>query len=147
MNCLSFYRSEEARKAGVKLGVPRPSDAGFDIPCLMDVELKPRAVTLVQTGIHLGIPSGWVGIVKDRSSVAMKGVTTLAGVIDASYRGELKVAMFNLTDEVKTFKCGERIAQLVVVQHLEGGGCEEVEELGSLGETERGSGGFGSTGK
>jgi dUTP pyrophosphatase len=142
-----FFRSEEAKTAGVNLKLPRSGDAGFDLPALKTTEILPKNSALVSTGIHVAIPLGWVGIVRDRSSTAMKGIMCGAGVIDASYRGEIKVLLWNLSNETITFQPGDRIAQLVCMQHLTADGAVEVEELEKLGSTERGAAGFGSTGK
>ena len=144
---LYFYLSEEAKKAGVQFKAPRPSDAGFDLACAEDVVIAPRAQALIPTGLHIAIPQDYVGIVKDRSSIALRGGTTGAGVIDSSYRGELKIVMFNMTDKDLAFKCGERVAQLVLLKHLDDNACEEVASLDTLGETDRNHGGFGSTGR
>ena len=144
---LTYFISEKAKSAEVDFRVPRDLDAGFDIPCLEDVAIEPKSSTLIDTGIHFAIPENWVGFVKDRSSVAMKGGLTAAGVIDASYRGELKILMHNMSEETLRFKKGERVAQMVIIPHLPGTSSLEVAELDKLGETERGAGGFGSTGK
>jgi dUTP pyrophosphatase len=95
---------------------------------------------LIATGIAIAIPDGWVGIIKDRSGIALSGRGfTVAGVIDSSYRGEIKI-VFDRDLEVAD---GERIAQMVIVPHFSG----DVVEVDSLSDTERGSGGFGSTGQ
>jgi dUTP pyrophosphatase len=96
----------------------------------------------VPTGIALEFPSTHGGLVEDRSGLALRGVTTLAGVIDPGYRGEIRVVMTNLSAAPAEIKPGDRIAQLRIVQRIEAV-FEEVEELG---EAARGAGGFGSTG-
>ncbi|MCL4168973.1 UNVERIFIED_CONTAM: hypothetical protein GTU68_001330 [Idotea baltica] len=93
----------------------------------------------------MAVPEGWVAILRDRSSVALRGGVVAGGVIDASYRGEVHVLIHNFGTEVLRFELGERIAQCVVVGHLSA--AFEVEELAELGTTERGSAGFGSTGR
>lgn len=143
---MQFYLSEEARAAGVSFKSPRSGDAGFDIPALEEVSISPGESRLIRTGIHLAIPLGYVGLVRDRSSTALKGAMCGAGVIDSSYRGELKVLLYNFGKEELCFKVGDRIAQLVCVPHLSGEKTEQVDSLEHLGETDRGSGGFGSTG-
>ena len=115
---LKFFLAPGAKEKGVEFKAPRRMDAGFDVPCVYDVEIPPKDFTLIQTGVHLAIPEGWVGILRDRSSVALKGGACTAGVIDASYRGEVKVAMHNLGDEPIVFKAGDRVAQCVIVPHL-----------------------------
>ena len=95
---------------------------------------------MISTGIALEIPTGWVGIIKDRSGVAVSGRGyTVAGVIDSSYRGEVKI----LFDREMDVADGERIAQLVVVPHFSG----DVIEVDDLSPTDRGANGFGSTGR
>lgn len=144
---LQFYRSEEAKAAGVNLKLPRIGDAGFDLPALRLTEIAPKTSLLVSTGVHVAVPLGWVGIIRDRSSTAMKGIMCGAGVIDASYRGEVKVLLWNLSNEAIVFQPGDRIAQLVCMPHLTADGALEVSELEKLGLTERGVAGFGSTGR
>lgn len=144
---LTFFRSEEAKESNVTLGIPREGDAGFDLPALEDVEIKPNSKILLRTGLHLAIPLGWIGLIRDRSSVAMKGGAVTAGVIDAGYRGEVKVLMHNLTSEAITFSKGDKIAQCLVIPHLPGTASLEVAHIDELGKTERGEGGFGSTGR
>ena len=97
----------------------------------------------VATGIALEFPSTHGALVEDRSGLAVRGVTTLAGVIDPGYRGEIRVVMTNLGTEPVEIKAGDRIAQLRVVERIEAS-FEVVEELGDAA---RGVGGFGSTGK
>lgn len=143
---MQFFLTTEAVKAGLTLKAPRVGDAGFDIPTLEDVNIPPGVSRLIRTGIHLAIPLGYVGLVRDRSSTAMKGAMCGAGVIDSSYRGELKVLLYNLGSEPLSFKAGDRIAQLVCVPHLIGENTLCVDSLERLGETDRGAGGFGSTG-
>ncbi|MBP9837123.1 MAG: dUTP diphosphatase [Proteobacteria bacterium] len=144
---LKYFLNEKATKLNLELKVPRAGDAGFDLPCLEDTEIPVAGFALVPTGVHLSIPEGWVGLLRDRSSMALKGATIVAGVIDASYRGEVKIAMHNLGKQPLVLKVGERIAQCLVVPHLAGSESLRVNSEAELGDTERGSGGFGSTGK
>ena len=123
-----------------------PGDAGLDLAACERVELGPGERAVVGTGLAVAIPEGYAGFVQPRSGLALKhGVTCLntPGLIDAGYRGELKVLLIN-TDPREDFlvKRGERIAQLVI-QRVEKVSFREVDELPS---SERGSGGFGSTG-
>lgn len=125
----------------------KPGDAGVDLRATTDVVLEPGARALVPTGIAVAIPRGYAGFVQPRSGLAMKhGVTCLntPGLIDADYRGELKVLLIN-TDRTEPFKIqrGERIAQLVIqaVEHV------AFDEVDQLDETPRGEGGFGHTGR
>jgi dUTP pyrophosphatase len=118
-----------------------PWDAGLDLHAAEDVTIKPGEIKAVRTGIKVAVPRGFVGIIKDRSSRAVKGLHTLAGVIDPGYRDELKVVIVNLSNEEIVIRKGERFAQLLVVPvaYLDP---YEVEEL-PPGDTRRG--GFGST--
>tara|TARA_B110000014_G_C20008238_1_gene522665 strand:+ start:587 stop:1024 length:438 start_codon:yes stop_codon:yes gene_type:complete len=125
----------------------KPGDAGCDLLAAEDVTLESGGGrALVPTGIALAIPEGYAGFVQPRSGLAVKnGVTCLntPGLIDSGYRGELKVLLIN-TDPTAPFKIvrGERIAQLVI-QKVEVVQFDEIDELPS---SERGEGGFGSTG-
>lgn len=123
-----------------------PGDAGMDLRAVEHVELKPFERRLVATGLAIAIPDGYAGFVQPRSGLAIKqGVTVLntPGLIDSRYRGELKVALINLDPE-NTFvvEPGDRIAQLVIQK------VEQVvwDVVDSLDATERGAGGFGSSG-
>ncbi|WP_294440098.1 dUTP diphosphatase [uncultured Slackia sp.] len=123
-----------------------PGDAGMDLRAIEHVELAPFERALVSTGLAVAIPEGYAGFVQPRSGLAIKqGVTVLntPGLIDSHYRGELKVALINL-DPNNTFEVnpGDRIAQLVI-QKVENVVWNVVD---SLDETERGQGGFGSSG-
>lgn len=120
-------------------------DAGMDLHARERVLLRPSERTLVPTGIAVAIPVGWVGLIHPRSGLAAKhGLTVLntPGTIDAGFRGEIKVILINLGDDVVVLERGDRIAQLVI-QKVEIATIVEVE---SLDETARGEGGFGSSG-
>lgn len=103
---------------------------------------EPGSTVAVRTGLALELPSSHGALVEDRSGLALRGVTTLAGVIDPGYRGELKVVLTNLGAEPQTVAPGHRIAQLRVVERIQA----VFEETDMLAETPRGQGGFGSTG-
>ena len=125
-----------------------PLSAGVDLKANLSeaITLKPLERSLVPTGLFLAIPAGYEAQVRPRSGLAAKhGITVLnsPGTIDADYRGEVKVILVNLSPEPFVIEPGERIAQLVVAR-FEQVSWEEVERLD---ETERGAGGFGSTGK
>jgi dUTP pyrophosphatase len=118
--------------------------AGADLSCIEAFTLGPGERKLVPTGLAVEIPPGWYGRVAPRSGLAANhGVDMLAGVIDCDYRSELKVLMINLGDAPVSFDAGDRIAQLVIERAAV---CDYV-WVNELGETERGDGGFGSTGK
>lgn len=121
--------------------------AGMDLRAALEepVTLEPGGRALIPTGLQMALPEGYEAQIRPRSGLAWRhGVTMLntPGTIDADYRGELKVLAVNLGDEPFTVSHGDRIAQMVVapVQQV------FVEEAGELPETERGEGGFGSTG-
>jgi len=121
-------------------------DAGADLCAAYAMTLLPGEFKLVPTGIALAIPLGYVGLIHPRSGLAAKhGITVLntPGTVDAGYRGEIKVILINHSKEVYNIERGERIAQLVI-QKVEGAFFDPVDELDA---TERGNGGFGSTGK
>jgi len=123
------------------------SSAGMDVRANIDspVVLKPMSRALIPTGLFLEIPHGFECQVRPRSGLALKkGVSVLntPGTIDADYRGEVGVILFNMSDEDFTVENGERIAQLVFAPVLQ----VEWDESEMLTETERGVGGFGSTG-
>lgn len=122
--------------------------AGMDLCANLDqpIELQPLERKLIPTGLYLEIPAGFEAQVRPRSGLALKnGITCLntPGTIDADYRGEVGVILANLSNEPFTVNDGERIAQLVIAKH------ETVSwiEVNELSETQRGEGGFGSTGK
>ena len=120
-----------------------PDDAGLDLYALEDASLAPGAGGIVKTGVALAVPDQHVGLVCDRSSMAKKGLKTAGGVIDAGYRGELGVMLWNISGQTHAIKKGERIAQLLVIPIA----VPAPIEVQDLGATARGAGGFGSTGK
>jgi len=121
-----------------------PGDAGMDLFAAEELTLGAGEVKAVPTGIKVAIPEGYVGLIWDKSGISLQGVHRLAGVVDAGYRGEVKVVMVNLGKESYVFKKGQKVAQMLIqpVQAVE---VADVGE-GDLDETARGAGGFGSTG-
>lgn len=131
---------------------PTPSyetkqSAGMDLRANLDepIVLKPLQRAIVKTGLFMALPTSYEAQVRPRSGLAAKkGITVLnaPGTIDADYRGEIGVILVNLSNEDFEVKDGERIAQLVIAKH------EQIEwvEVSELNETDRGTGGFGSTG-
>ena len=117
-----------------------PGDLGYDLYALKRVILEPLRPTAVPTGIAVEFPEGWGAFIKDRSSMALKGVHTLAGVIDSGYRGEIRVVMVALRGRV-VIEAGQKIAQMVPVKVVE---WDVVE--GELSDSEREGRGFGSSG-
>lgn len=124
-------------------------DAGYDLYSIDDSPLFGSQRRLFRTGIAIEIPEGYYGRIAPRSGLALKnGVDVLGGVVDANYRGEIGVILLNTTakgDELQIthIKKGDKIAQLIIEK------CHEVEwqEVSALTETDRGAGGFGSTGQ
>jgi dUTP pyrophosphatase len=117
-------------------------DLAADLYAVAGVVLEPGATMAVATGIALEFPATHGALVEDRSGLAMRGLTTLAGVIDPGYRGEIKVVVTNLGAVAAEIKAGDRIAQLRIVQRIEA----RFEEVRELVEAPRGAKGFGSTG-
>jgi dUTP pyrophosphatase len=122
--------------------------AGMDMRANLDeaIALGPLERALVPTGLFIALPAGFEAQVRPRSGLAAKqGITVLnsPGTVDADYRGEIKVILVNLSNETVHINDGDRIAQLVIARHEQA--VWEVAEV--LGETTRGAGGFGSTGK
>lgn len=122
--------------------------AGMDLRANLDesIVLKPLERKLIPTGLFIELPVGYEAQIRPRSGLAIKkGVTVLnaPGTIDADYRGEVCAILINLSNEDFIIEDGERICQMIIAQHAQAAWVE-VEELG---ETERGTGGFGHTGK
>lgn len=134
------------RRLDARAVLPRKGhadDLGWDLCALETVEIPAGQLGRIQTGIAFEFPAGVGGFVKDRSSWALRGLHTLAGVIDPGYRGELVVVVANLGPDTLRIKAGERCAQLVLI----GLQPARLEERGELAASDRGSGGFGSTGR
>ncbi len=122
--------------------------SGMDLRAFLQepISLKPLERTLVATGIFIELPNGYEAQIRPRSGLAIKqGITCLntPGTIDADYRGEIKVILINLSNEIQTINDGDRIAQMViqVVEQI------EWQTVVNINETIRGEGGFGHTGK
>ena len=122
--------------------------AGMDLYVCIDapVAVKPHETILLGTGVCMEIPKGYVGLVYARSGTATKrglAPANKVGVIDSDYRGEIKVAMHNHSDVERVIEPYERVAQLVITPYV----MADLREVDDLNGTERGAGGFGSTGK
>jgi dUTP pyrophosphatase len=122
-------------------------DLGYDVYALDQVMIPPRGQAIVATGISVEVtsPSGepMGALLRDKSSVAARRLALTGGVIDAGYRGEIKVLMENLGDEHAVIKAGDKIANLIPYPVLTG----EVEIVDDLAESRRKAGGFGSSGR
>ncbi len=120
-------------------------DAGMDLRAAEDVLLPPGETRLAPTGLSLEIPSGWEAQIRPRSGLALRHSITMPNApatIDPGYRGELQIILLNLGREPYQVRAGDRIAQMVIARY------EAVEwEEGELGESARGAGGFGSSGR
>ena len=119
------------------------TDSGADLFALERTVLPAHGIVKVRTGIAVELPQNTSGIIWGKSSVESKGIKTMAGLVDAPYRGELLVCMYNLNESEFVFEAGQKVAQLVVLPTL----YPTFEEVAQLSDTSRGSGGFGSTGK
>jgi dUTP pyrophosphatase len=117
-------------------------DLAADLYAVSSWTLEPGETVAIPTGLALAFPSEYGALVEDRSGLALRGLTTLAGVIDPGYRGEIKVVLTNLAPISHSISPGDRIAQLRLVRRIEA----TFEVVDSLDETARAAGGFGSTG-
>ena len=124
----------------------KQGDAGMDLTSRQTVEIAPQGTVMVGTGVAMEIPEGFVGLVFPRSGLASKrgvNLTNCVGVIDSGYRGEIKAPLYNAGHETQVVERGERVCQIVIVPFVT---CECV-KVDELSDTERGDGGFGSTGR
>jgi len=117
-------------------------DLAADVAVLQAAELAPGEIKALPTGLAFEFPPDFGALVEDRSGLALKGICTLAGVIDPGYRGELKVVLINLGKTPFQFQAGDRIAQLRIVRRVE----VDFIEVDALSSSERDVRGFGSTG-
>lgn len=124
-----------------------PTDLGFDLFTVDTVPIPAGSVVAVSTAIAARFPEGWGGIIKARSSQGKVGINILGGVVDQGYRGEIIVLVHNTNDPQseghEIYHAGDKIAQLVLVQVFPG----TAEETDRLENTDRGTSGFGSTGR
>lgn len=119
------------------------TDAGLDIMSPIDAVIPSRDSFVIDTGVHVELPYGTVGLLKSKSGLNVKHGITSEGVIDVGYTGSIKVKLYNNSYESYEVKRGDKITQLVVVSCL----FPDVELVDELEETERGNNGFGSTGR
>ncbi len=138
---MQVYRENK----NAELREPRSGDVGYDIVIPYNVTLPPHTPVKLETGIHIALPDQTAGLIWDKSSVGVRGVKVLGGLIDTSYRGDLTVVLINLTNEPVEFLAGQKVAQLILVSYTTPV-ISFVSNLDDLGKTERGEGGFGSTG-
>lgn len=120
-----------------------PTDAGLDLYAKNNAVIRPGTWAQFDTGVHVAIPEGYVGMVTSKSGLMSKEGLTSRGTIDCGYTGSIRVVLFNHGTKKAIIKKGQKISQLVVLPII----TPELEVVDSLEDTERGSGGFGSTGK
>jgi dUTP pyrophosphatase len=127
-----------------KLAYAKSGDAAFDLFAAIGTTVGSMERVQISTGVAVEIPEGYVGLIWDKSGLSQKfGLKTLGGVVDAGYRGEIFVGMINLSKETYVFEKGHKVAQMIIQKREH---CD-ILEVEQLGESERGDGGFGSTGK
>jgi dUTP pyrophosphatase len=143
-NCITEPTIDCQLQPGARLPQrAHPSDAGADLFSCEHCEIYPGEQKLVDTGVAVKIPRGFAGFIYNRSSQGKRGITIphSVGVIDADYRGNLKVLLKNISEDPYTIEAGDRIAQLVVQR------VELPTFRDAWNDTQRGTGGFGSTGQ
>ncbi len=142
---LEVKQTEQAREAGLILpSYSREGDAGIDLRSVESLVIRPKARALVGAGLHVAIPAGFVGLIRDRSGLASQfGIHTMAGVVDSNYRGEVKVVLLNTGEQDYTVNINDRIAQLVILPVANA----KIEGVESLSKTVRDEAGWGSTGR
>lgn len=118
-------------------------DAGFDIKSPVDCTVAAGSSAIIDTGVHIELPLGTVGMLKSKSGLNVKHGIVSEGVIDAGYTGSICVKLYNHSSEPYSVKRGDKITQLVILPYV----YTEIEQAGSLEETERGNNGFGSSGR
>lgn len=120
-----------------------PTDAGMDLFAMEGGTIPPCGSVSFDTGVHIGIPSGYVGLLTSKSGLMAKEGITSRGTIDSGYVGSIKAVLFNHSHRYVSIEKGQKITQLVILPIL----TPELEEVDSLEDTDRGDGGFGSSGK
>ncbi len=118
------------------------TDAGMDLKTPVSFWLHPGEHKSIDTGVHVQIPDGCVGLITSKSKLMTEGITS-RGTIDCGYTGSIKAVMYNHGKEGKKFEAGDKITQLVILPCV----FPEIEYVDELDETERGENGFGSTGR
>ena len=125
------------------------ADAGYDLRTPIDFRVPARGYAKIDTGVHIAIPKGYVGFLKSKSGLNVRDHLTGEGVIDSGYTGSIVVKLYNHEDNwnkiyaEKKFKRGDKIIQLVLLPIIK----PDIEIVDHLEDTERGTGGFGSTGR
>lgn len=119
-----------------------PQDAGLDLFSCEEKTIYPGGSECFDTGVHVAIPAGYVGMIKSKSGLNVNHNMTSEGVIDSGYTGSIVVKLYNHGNKVERIKAGQKISQLVILPIV----TPELEVVSDLEDTERGTGGFGSTG-
>lgn len=150
MKTLQVYLRDEK---AIKPTRNKATDAGLDLYALEDKFIELGSTAVIRTGVSINIPTGMVGKIEDRSSLGVKGLRTGAGVIDSGYTGEVGIVLHNLTSQLASdpvlhrrgyqVRKGDKIAQLLLYS-VE---TPHIEVVSNLWESERGAGGFGSSGR
>lgn len=140
---METLKVKKLRSSGKLPSRSNTHDAGLDLYAAEDVAYKPGEVVIVPTHIAVAVAPGYVGLVRDRSSVSKTQLKVTAGVIDAGYTGEVCVALLNLSNEHGCVRAGSKIAQLLVLPVA----LPKVVEVESLEDSERGAKGWGSSGQ
>ena len=126
-----------------KLYHKHSTDAGWDLESIEDIVIPAQEfVSMIHTGVRVAIQDGYFGLIKERSSMAAKGIFVMGGVIDSGYRGEIMINLGNIGGYDYMIKSGDRIAQIIFIPCA-----SELTLEDELSESDRGSGGFGSTGR
>ena len=118
-------------------------DAGMDLRSPVDVIVKPHASVEIDTGVHVAIPHGFVGMIRSKSGLMVHHEITTDGTVDCGYTGSIHVKLFNHGDWHYTVRRGDKITQLVITPII----APDIEIVSALEETERGNSGFGSSGR
>ena len=120
-----------------------PTDAGLDLMAPVDVTVPANGSAVIDTGVHVELPYGTVGMLKSKSGLNVRNGIVSEGVIDAGYTGSIRVKLYNHSKFDYNVSRGDKISQLVVIECL----YPDIEIVDTLEQTERGDGGFGSTGR
>lgn len=121
-----------------------PTDAGLDLRAKERVKIWPGTSVAIDTGVHIELPPGYYGKIESKSGLNVNhDIVSCGGTIDEPYRGSIVVKLYNFGDKAYVFQPGDKVAQLVIQHYI----APELEIVDELSETDRGSGGFGSTGK
>jgi dUTP pyrophosphatase len=146
MSCTKFMDYIQVSLLNSNAKIPTKAhndDAGFDLYSSVDINIAPKSRATINTSIAIAMPSNFAGLIWPRSGLSVKhGIDVLAGVVDSGYRGEILVCLYNTSDDIVEIHTGDRIAQIIF---------QEVPRVSlsvnaTLGSSQRGSNGFGSTG-